>query len=81
MKLPQTGKLEKRSYDYLRIIKCGDLRVFVVDSYRKDLISAISDKFGADAENIPPRAASARLEELSRQLQWKAKAWQARSPA
>lgn len=54
MKLPQTGKLEKRSYDSLRIIKCGDLRVFVVDSYRKDLISAIRDKFGADAEIIPP---------------------------
>ena len=67
MKLPQTGKLEKRSYDSLRIIKCGDLRVFVVDSYRKDLISAIRDKFGADAEIIPPRAASARVEEMSRQ--------------
>ena len=61
------GKLEKRSDDSLRIIKCGDQRVFVVDSYRKDLISAIRDKFGADVEIIPPRAASARLEELSRQ--------------
>ena len=61
------GKLEKRSDDSLRIIKCGDQRVFVVDSYRKDLISAIRDKFGADAEIIPPRAASARLEELSQQ--------------
>ncbi len=58
------GKLEKRSDDSLRIIKCGDQRVFVVDSYRKDLISAIRDKFGADVEIIPPRAASARLEEL-----------------
>ena len=45
------GKLEKRSDD----------------SYSKDLISAIRDKFGADVEIIPPRAASARLEELSRQ--------------
>jgi hypothetical protein len=45
------GKLEKRSDD----------------SYRKDLISAIRDKFGADVEIIPPRAASARLEELSLQ--------------
>ena len=61
------GKLEKRSDDSFRIIKCGEQRLFVVDSYRKNLISAIKDRFGSDVEIIPPRGASARLEELSRQ--------------
>ena len=61
------GKIEKKADDSFRIIKCGELRFFIVESYRKDLIEAIRNKFGSDAQIIPPRAASAKIEELSRQ--------------
>ena len=61
------GKIEKRQDDSFRIIKAGEIRIFVVDSYRKDLIEAIRNKFGSDSIIIPPKAASVRIEELSRQ--------------
>ena len=61
------GKIEKKADDSFRIIKCGEQRFFIVESYRKDLIEAIRNKFGNDAQIIPPRAASAKIEELSRQ--------------
>lgn len=61
------GKIEKRSDDSFRIIKCGDQRLFVVESYRKELIDAIRNRFGNDAQIIPPRDASAKIQELSRQ--------------
>lgn len=61
------GKIEKRQDDSFRIIKAGEIRIFVVDSYRKDLIEAIRNKFGSDSIIIPPKSASAKIEELSRQ--------------
>ena len=61
------GKIEKKADDSFRIIKCGEQRVFIVESYRKDLIEAIRNKFGSDAQIITPRAASAKIEELSHQ--------------
>ena len=61
------GKIEKRQDDSFRIIKAGETRIFVVDSYRKDLIEAIRNKFGSDSIIIPPKSASAKIEELSRQ--------------
>ena len=61
------GKIEKKADDSFRIIKCGEQRFFIVESYRKDLIEAIRNKFGSDAQIIPPRAASVKIEELSRQ--------------
>ena len=61
------GKIEKKADDSFRIIKCGELRFFIVESYRKDLIEAIRNKFGSDAQIITPRTASAKIEELSRQ--------------
>ena len=61
------GKIEKKTDDSFRIIKCGEQRFFIVESYRKDLIEAIRNKFGSDAQIIPPRAASAKIEELSHQ--------------
>ena len=61
------GKIEKKADDSFRIIKCGEQRFFIVESYRKDLIEAIRNKFGSDAQIVPPRAASAKIEELSRQ--------------
>ena len=61
------GKIEKRQDDSFRIIKAGETRIFVVDSYRKDLIEAIRNKFGSNSIIIPPKSASAKIEELSRQ--------------
>lgn len=61
------GKIEKRQDDSFRIIKAGEIRIFVVDSYRKDLIEAIRNKFGSDSIIIPPKSASAKIEELSKQ--------------
>ena len=61
------GKIEKKTDDSFRIIKCGEQRFFIVESYRKDLIEAIRHRFGSDAQIIPPRAASAKIDELSRQ--------------
>ena len=61
------GKIEKRQDDSFRIIKAGEIRIFVVDSYRKDLIEAIRNKFGSNSIIIPPKSASAKIEELSRQ--------------
>ena len=61
------GKIEKKVDDSFRIIKCGDQRFFIVESYRKELIDAIRNKFGGDAQIIPPREATAKIEDLSRQ--------------
>ena len=61
------GMIEKKTDDSFRIIKCGEQRFFIVESYRKDLIEAIRHRFGSDAQIIPPRAASAKIDELSRQ--------------
>ena len=61
------GKIEKRQDDSFRIIKAGEIRIFVVDSYRKDLIEAIRSRFGSDSIIIPTKSASAKIEELSRQ--------------
>lgn len=61
------GRIEKRSDDSFRIIKCGEQRMFIIEPYRKELIEAVKNKFGADAQIISPRVASATLEELSRQ--------------
>ena len=61
------GKIEKRQDDSFRIIKAGETRIFVVDSYRKDLIEAIRSRFGSDSIIIPPKSASAKIEEFSRQ--------------
>lgn len=60
------GKIEKRSDDTFRIIKCGEQRLFVVESYWKELNDAIRSRFGNDAQTIPPRDASAKIQELSR---------------
>ena len=61
------GKIEKKADDSFRIIKCGDQRIFVIEPYRKELIEAVRNKFGSDAQIISPRAAISTLEELSRQ--------------
>ena len=61
------GKIEKKSDDSFRIIKCGDQRMFIIEPYRKELIDAVKNKFGADAQIISPRVATSTLEELSRQ--------------
>ena len=61
------GRIEKRTDDSFRIIKCGEQRMFIIEPYRKELIEAVKNKFGADAQIISPRVASATLEELSRQ--------------
>ena len=61
------GKIEKKSDDSFRIIKCGDQRMFIIEPYRKELIEAVKNKFGADAQIISPRVATSTLEELSRQ--------------
>ena len=61
------GKIEKKADDSFRIIKCGDQRIFVIEPYRKELIEAVRNKFGSDAQIISPRAATSTLEELSRQ--------------
>ena len=61
------GKIEKKSDDSFRIIKCGDQRMFIIEPYRKELIEAVKNKFGADAQIISPRVATSTLEELSKQ--------------
>ena len=61
------GKIEKKADDSFRIIKCGDQRIFVIEPYRKELIEAVRNKFGSDAQIISPRAATSTLKELSRQ--------------
>ena len=61
------GKIEKKADDSFRIIKCGDQRIFVIEPYRKELIEAVRNKIGSDAQIISPRAAPSTLEELSRQ--------------
>ncbi len=62
------GRLDKRSDDSFRIIKCGDeRRIFVVEPYRKELTNAIRKRFGEDSLIISPRMAQSKVEELSRQ--------------
>ena len=41
--------------------------MFIIEPYRKELIDAVKNKFGADAQIISPRVATSTLEELSRQ--------------
>jgi ADP-ribosylglycohydrolase len=53
----RTGKIEKGTDDAFRMIKIGDEKsAYIVSAYRKEIISALKQKFGEDIEIIAPRA-------------------------
>ena len=60
-------KVEHRQDDSFRIIKCEDRKIYVVESYRKELIEALKNRFGESIEIAKPSMALDLFQELSKQ--------------
>ena len=60
-------KAEHKRDDSFKIIKSGTEKIYVVPSYRKDLINALKERFGEDVRIIKPSEMPEVIKELSRQ--------------
>ena len=60
-------KVEHRPDDSFKIIKCEDRKIYVVESYRKELIEALKNRFGESIEIVKPSKALDLFQELSKQ--------------
>lgn len=60
-------KAEYKRDDSFKIIKSGTEKIYVVPSYRKDLINALKERFGEDVRIIKPSEMPEVIKELSRQ--------------
>ena len=60
-------KVEHKRDDSFKIIRHGDEKIYVVPSYRKDLIEALKERFGEDIRIIKPSEMQEVLKELSAQ--------------
>ena len=60
-------RVQHRRDDSFKIIKCGERRTYVVESYRKELIEALKARFGDSIEIVKPSAAVELVRELSAQ--------------
>ena len=60
-------KVEHKQDNSFKIIRAGDKRIYVVPSYRKELVEALKGRFGEDINIIKPSEMSEVLKELSAQ--------------
>lgn len=60
-------KIEHKRDDSFKIIKQANEKIYVVPSYRTDLIEALKDRFGPDVRIIKPSEMSEVIKELSLQ--------------
>lgn len=60
-------KVEHKQDNSFKIIRTGDKRIYVVPSYRKELVEALKERFGEDINIIKPSEMSEVLKELSAQ--------------
>lgn len=60
-------KIEHKRDDSFKIIKQANEKIYVVPSYRTDLIEALKDRFGTDVRIIKPSEMSEVIKELSLQ--------------
>lgn len=60
-------KAEHKRDDSFKIIKSGTEKIYVVPSYRKDLIDALKERFGEDVRIIKPSEMPEVIKQLSRQ--------------
>ena len=60
-------KIEHRQDDSFKVIRLDDRKIYVVESYRKELIQALKDRFGDCIEIIKPSQALDVIQELSKQ--------------
>ena len=58
-------KVEHKRDDSFKVIKAGDVRYFVVPSYRTDMIDALKARFGDDITLVKPSEMSGLLKTLS----------------
>lgn len=65
----RTGQTQKRHDDSFKVIRCGEQKYYVIPSYRTDIIDAVREQFGKDANIIPPKESASLMVALSQHEQ------------
>lgn len=63
----RTGQTQRRHDDSFKVIRSADQKFYIIPSYRRDIISAVKEKFGDDVNIVPPKGMASLLAALSRQ--------------